>query len=220
MCHVFGQPCFEPTIYKAFSPSPFLSLFFAWEHKTKITLFSPEISPLSRRSTVLKFKSLPLLLYPLKFSIKMRWERLQLQPIHQQLGAQRQQESNGPGKRWGHSCNSIKGGRFLYVFGGYGKDNCQTNQVHVFDTGGHSLDLLHFCFLVFLSSPFSSCMISANFEACFRCWQSGWDKVPLSFPVFICYTFSVCYDGKQLRLFFFFLRIYFMGPSLFGINVG
>ncbi|KAJ4831850.1 hypothetical protein Tsubulata_017516 [Turnera subulata] len=56
----------------------------------------------------------------------MRWERLQL---HQQG-----QETNGPGKRWGHTCNSIKGGRFLYVFGGYGKDNCQTNQVHAFDT--------------------------------------------------------------------------------------
>ncbi|KAJ8752439.1 hypothetical protein K2173_004075 [Erythroxylum novogranatense] len=63
----------------------------------------------------------------------MRWERLQLyqgslQP-HQQ-----QQDVNGPGKRWGHTCNSIKGGNFLYVFGGYGRDNCQTNQVHVFDT--------------------------------------------------------------------------------------
>ncbi|XP_021665408.1 uncharacterized protein LOC110653912 isoform X3 [Hevea brasiliensis] len=63
----------------------------------------------------------------------MRWERLQLQQTHQEQGA-RPQESNGPGKRWGHTCNSIKGGRFFYVFGGYGKDNCQTNQVHVFDT--------------------------------------------------------------------------------------
>ncbi|KDP31367.1 hypothetical protein JCGZ_11743 [Jatropha curcas] len=64
----------------------------------------------------------------------MRWERLQLQQTHLQQGAQLPQESNGPGKRWGHTCNSVKGGRFLYVFGGYGKDNCQTNQVHVFDT--------------------------------------------------------------------------------------
>ncbi|GMJ00051.1 hypothetical protein like AT1G18610 [Hibiscus trionum] len=61
----------------------------------------------------------------------MRWEKVHLY----------QQEAGGiggacswPGKRWGHTCNSIKGGRFLYVFGGYGKDNCQTNQVHVFDT--------------------------------------------------------------------------------------
>ncbi|KAF4382087.1 hypothetical protein F8388_001232, partial [Cannabis sativa] len=38
---------------------------------------------------------------------------------------QRQQvgEISGPGKRWGHTCNAIKEGRFLYVFGGYGKDN-------------------------------------------------------------------------------------------------
>ncbi|XP_021674892.2 uncharacterized protein LOC110660772 isoform X2 [Hevea brasiliensis] len=63
----------------------------------------------------------------------MRWERLQLQQTHQQE-AQQPQKSNGPGKRWGHTCNSVRGGRFLYVFGGYGKDNCQTNQVHVFDT--------------------------------------------------------------------------------------
>ncbi|KAJ8773160.1 hypothetical protein K2173_028337 [Erythroxylum novogranatense] len=53
----------------------------------------------------------------------MRWERFH--PY---------QDINGPGKRWGHTCNSIKGGRFLYVFGGYGQDNCQINQVHVFDT--------------------------------------------------------------------------------------
>ncbi|PON69666.1 BTB-kelch protein [Trema orientale] len=68
----------------------------------------------------------------------MRWEKLQ-QQVHSQGGAQqRQQEEgggvSGPGKRWGHTCNAIKDGRFLYVFGGYGKDNCQTNQVHVFDT--------------------------------------------------------------------------------------
>lgn len=40
----------------------------------------------------------------------------------------------GPGKRWGHSCNSVKGGRYVYVFGGYGGDTCQTNDVHVYDT--------------------------------------------------------------------------------------
>ncbi|EEF47742.1 kelch repeat protein, putative [Ricinus communis] len=57
----------------------------------------------------------------------MRWERLQQQQQSSNI-------NNGPGKRWGHTCNSVKGGRFLYVFGGYGKDNCQTNQVHVFDT--------------------------------------------------------------------------------------
>ncbi|KAF5730202.1 hypothetical protein HS088_TW20G00574 [Tripterygium wilfordii] len=56
----------------------------------------------------------------------MRWERVQLQQDHG--------DASRPGKRWGHTCNAVKGGRFLYVFGGYGKDNCQTNQVHVFDT--------------------------------------------------------------------------------------
>jgi hypothetical protein len=71
----------------------------------------------------------------------MRWERVLQQQQQQQQGVQIE-ELNGPGKRWGHTCNSIKGGRFLYVFGGYGKDNCQTNQVHVFDTGGSSLLLL------------------------------------------------------------------------------
>ncbi|XP_062116747.1 uncharacterized protein LOC133830714 isoform X2 [Humulus lupulus] len=68
----------------------------------------------------------------------MRWERLQ--QLHSRQGqgeAQHRQqvgEISGPGKRWGHTCNAIKEGRFLYVFGGYGKDNCQTNQIHVFDT--------------------------------------------------------------------------------------
>ncbi|XP_019083710.1 PREDICTED: tip elongation aberrant protein 1-like [Camelina sativa] len=52
----------------------------------------------------------------------MRWERVR----QVGLGA-------GPGKRWGHTCNAVKGGRFLYVFGGFGRDGCLTNQVHVFD---------------------------------------------------------------------------------------
>ena len=64
----------------------------------------------------------------------MRWEKLQVE------------EGVGPGKRWGHTCNAIKGGKLLYVFGGYGKDNCQTNKVHVFDTGGFSIFLFFFLF--------------------------------------------------------------------------
>ncbi|XP_022850489.1 RING finger protein B isoform X2 [Olea europaea var. sylvestris] len=51
----------------------------------------------------------------------MRWEKVQ-------------QQRGGPGVRWGHTCNAIRGGKLLYLFGGYGKDRCQTNQVHVFDT--------------------------------------------------------------------------------------
>nr|XP_043615824.1 rab9 effector protein with kelch motifs [Erigeron canadensis] len=51
----------------------------------------------------------------------MRWEKLEIQ-------------KGGPGKRWGHTCNAVRGGQLLYIFGGYGEDNTQTNKVHVFDT--------------------------------------------------------------------------------------
>ncbi|XP_013652386.2 tip elongation aberrant protein 1 isoform X2 [Brassica napus] len=61
----------------------------------------------------------------------MRWERVRRQ--NQQVGLG--DSSSGPGKRWGHTCNAIKGGRFVYVFGGFGRDDCLTNQVHVFDAG-------------------------------------------------------------------------------------
>ncbi|KAJ0229447.1 hypothetical protein HA466_0316080 [Hirschfeldia incana] len=56
----------------------------------------------------------------------MRWERVQ-----RQVGLA--DSSPGPGKRWGHTCNATKEGRFVYVFGGFGGDGCLTNQVHVFD---------------------------------------------------------------------------------------
>ncbi|PRQ16354.1 putative kelch-type beta propeller [Rosa chinensis] len=70
----------------------------------------------------------------------MRWERLHLQPHQHQAqeGVLVQNGVHGPGKRWGHTCNAIREGRFLFVFGGYGRDNCQTNQVHVFDTVAHT----------------------------------------------------------------------------------
>ncbi|CAH2067199.1 unnamed protein product [Thlaspi arvense] len=60
----------------------------------------------------------------------MRWERVRQQ--NQQVGLG-DSSSSGPGKRWGHTCNAVKGGRFLYVFGGFGRDDCLTNQVHVLD---------------------------------------------------------------------------------------
>ena len=64
------------------------------------------------------------------------WGRLQLQPKEALvMGAV---EISGQGKMWGHTCNAIKGGKLLYNFGGYDKDNCQTNQVNVFDSGGCS----------------------------------------------------------------------------------
>ncbi|KAL3748626.1 hypothetical protein ACJRO7_009802 [Eucalyptus globulus] len=62
----------------------------------------------------------------------MRWERVMLPQA--QEAEQGSEEAGGPGKRWTHTCNAIKGGRFLYLFGGFGIDNCQTNEVHVFDT--------------------------------------------------------------------------------------
>lgn len=61
----------------------------------------------------------------------MRWEKVEAKAT----GAEGVGDVFGPGKRWGHTCNAVKGGKFIYLFGGYGKDNCQTNQVHVFDTG-------------------------------------------------------------------------------------
>ncbi|XP_077222651.1 galactose oxidase/kelch repeat superfamily protein isoform X2 [Tasmannia lanceolata] len=65
----------------------------------------------------------------------MRWEKVELnRRLREEKSPGRKGGIFGPGKRWGHTCNSIKGGRFLYVFGGYGKDNCQTNDVHVYDT--------------------------------------------------------------------------------------
>lgn len=57
-------------------------------------------------------------------SMAIRWEKVQASGV-----------GGGPGVRWGHTCNAIRGGKLLYVFGGYGKDQCQTNQIHVLDTG-------------------------------------------------------------------------------------
>lgn len=69
----------------------------------------------------------------------MRWESVQAVARSKETPESKKSASRtsgiwGPGKRWGHSCNSVKGGRYVYVFGGYGGDTCQTNDVHVFDT--------------------------------------------------------------------------------------
>ncbi|XP_052176236.1 tip elongation aberrant protein 1-like isoform X3 [Diospyros lotus] len=58
----------------------------------------------------------------------MRWEKLQ---SNQEKGPT---PTPGPGKRWGHSCNAIRGGSLLYVFGGHTNDSSQTNQLHIFHT--------------------------------------------------------------------------------------
>lgn len=62
----------------------------------------------------------------------MRWEKVEIPG------------NGGPGKRWGHTCNAIDGGKRFYVIGGYGKSNCQTNEVHVFDTGEYSFFFFFF----------------------------------------------------------------------------
>lgn len=95
----------------------------------------------------------------------MRWEKVRL--CQQDVGGVGE-ACPGPGKRWGHTCNSIKGGRFLYVFGGYGKDNCQTNQVHVFDTGGSlwksGLTFVHFLFHIYMKLWGLHCDFYSVFE--------------------------------------------------------
>jgi hypothetical protein len=105
------------------------------------------------------------------------------------------EELNGPRKRWGHTCNSIKGGRFLYVFGGYGKDNCQTNQVHVFDTGRLSLLLLSFsCFY------FSLYILSSLSFSLLQFWGFLW----CTYEIWIFCLLGI------LRIFFLFLGINFV----------
>ncbi|BFI26818.1 Rab9 effector protein with kelch motifs [Marchantia polymorpha subsp. ruderalis] len=69
----------------------------------------------------------------------MKWERVQVKVKAKETPdgkkpAVRRGGAHGPGRKWGHTCNAVKSGRLLYVFGGYGRDDCQTNDVHVFDT--------------------------------------------------------------------------------------
>ncbi|KAG0494767.1 hypothetical protein HPP92_005761 [Vanilla planifolia] len=69
---------------------------------------------------------------------EMRWKRVPGVATEREMpegegSAGRTAGIGGPGKRWGHSCNSVNGGRYIYVFGGYAGDACQTNDVHVFD---------------------------------------------------------------------------------------
>lgn len=79
----------------------------------------------------------------------MRWEKVQLRG-----------GGGGPGVRWGHTCNAIAGGKLLYVFGGYGKNQCQTNQVHVFNTGDF-LFPLDFIIIFFFGVATSTCFYFA-----------------------------------------------------------
>ncbi|EFJ04681.1 hypothetical protein SELMODRAFT_432182 [Selaginella moellendorffii] len=42
-----------------------------------------------------------------------------------------QLQQQQPGCKWGHTCNAVR--NLIYIFSGYGRDECQTNDVHVFD---------------------------------------------------------------------------------------
>jgi hypothetical protein len=70
----------------------------------------------------------------------MKWENVKVKQKAKEVSDSkkspgRKVSATGPGKKWGHTCNSVKGGRFLYIFGGYGRDDCQTHDIHVFDSG-------------------------------------------------------------------------------------
>ncbi|CAF2199746.1 unnamed protein product [Brassica napus] len=99
---------------------PKVSTYFAFIFRVPIMINFPALSPPKRKNLSFVFSRK-----------KMRWERVRRQ--NQQVGLG--DSSSGPGKRWGHTCNAVKGGRFVYVFGGFGRDDCLTNQVHVFDAG-------------------------------------------------------------------------------------
>ncbi|XP_024544514.1 rab9 effector protein with kelch motifs [Selaginella moellendorffii] len=47
-----------------------------------------------------------------------------------------QLQQQPPGCKWGHTCNAVR--NLIYIFGGYGRDECQTNDVHVFDIGTYT----------------------------------------------------------------------------------
>ncbi|KAL2642336.1 hypothetical protein R1flu_009923 [Riccia fluitans] len=69
----------------------------------------------------------------------MKWERVQVKVKAKETPEGRKPPgrkggAHGPGRKWGHTCNAVKNGRLIYVFGGYGQSDCQTNDVHVFDT--------------------------------------------------------------------------------------
>ncbi|KAH7665197.1 Galactose oxidase/kelch beta-propeller-containing protein [Dioscorea alata] len=70
----------------------------------------------------------------------MRWERVNVNARARETPDGKKTPGRtggiwGPGQRWGHTLNSVKNGRFIYVFGGfYGPEKCHSNDVFVFDT--------------------------------------------------------------------------------------
>jgi N-acetylneuraminic acid mutarotase len=69
----------------------------------------------------------------------MKWERVKVKHkpkdnVEGKKSPGRKGGTAGPGKKWGHTANTVKNGRYLYVFGGYGKDDCQTQDIYIFDS--------------------------------------------------------------------------------------
>lgn len=74
----------------------------------------------------------------------MYWERVEIKAKPRDESSQtgkspgRKGGKLGPGKKWGHTLNAVNLGKQVYVFGGYGKDERQTNDVFVYNTGERS----------------------------------------------------------------------------------
>lgn len=85
----------------------------------------------------------------------MRWERVNVNARARETPDGKKTPGRtggiwGPGQRWGHTLNSVKNGRLIYVFGGfYGPEKCHSNDVFVFDTGEEEMAFFYFvvCFV-------------------------------------------------------------------------
>lgn len=135
----------------------------------------------------------------------MRWEKVEgINPI-----------GEGPGKRWGHTCNAVKGGRFIYLFGGYGRHNRQTNEVHVFDTGLLPPPLsftIFYLYLLLLLSLLFYFVFLYNLYYCLFCLV-----VSEEIFVHICYLFPFPFCGCVVIIAFFFVLLMVMhGVVPFG----
>ncbi|CAI5460897.1 unnamed protein product, partial [Closterium sp. Yama58-4] len=68
----------------------------------------------------------------------MHWEKIEIKVKRQEpipgKSPGRKGGKHGPGRKWGHTLNAVNYGRQVYVFGGYGKDERQTNDVYVYNT--------------------------------------------------------------------------------------
>lgn len=66
----------------------------------------------------------------------MFWEnKIPAQPTAKSGRPGRPGGKEGPGKRWGHTVTATTDGKVIYVFGGYGKAERQTNDVYCYNIG-------------------------------------------------------------------------------------